>query len=193
MAGCITLVTGGARSGKSAFAEQLCMERGAVIGYIATAQALDEGMADRIKKHQQRRPDSWHTFEKTQNVHELFDSTLDQSKMQTYDVFLLDCLTVLTTNIMLKDHNIDWDTVSRTRINEIENQVLDQLEKLIKVINENNHDVIIVTNEVGLGIIPENRLARVFRDIAGKANERIAKEARDVHFVVSGIPMKIKG
>lgn len=189
MKGKLTLVTGGARSGKSSFSEKMCFERGQKVAYIATAAALDEGMVDRIKKHQERRPDSWTTFEKQDKVHEIFA----QEDIGGYDVFLLDCLTVLVTNIMLSDPCIDWDKVSRDRIDEIENGILDQVNKLVDRVLENGHELIVVTNEVGLGIVPENRLARVFRDIAGKANELVASRAQEVFFVVSGIPMKIKG
>lgn len=189
MKGQITLVTGGARSGKSAFAEKLCAERGEKIGYIATAAALDEGMVERIKRHKERRPDSWTTFEKQQMLHDL----MNKDSMRDYDVFLLDCLTVLTTNIMLSDYEIDWDTIPRETVNYIEEQVLTQIEALIDSVMKHGHKVIVVTNEVGLGIVPENRLARIYRDIAGKANEIVAKHAGEVYFVVSGIPMKIKG
>jgi len=187
--GSICLITGGARSGKSGFAEKLCSERGRKIGYIATAEAMDEGMIERIKRHQERRPDSWETFEIQQNIH----SILLEKSSKEFDIFLLDCLTVLTTNIMLSDLSIDWDTVPRDRINDIEKTVLNQLESLIEAVEKTGHNLIVVTNEVGLGIVPENRLARVFRDIAGKANELMASRAAEVHFVVSGIPMKIKG
>lgn len=189
MNGKLTLVTGGARSGKSAFAEQMCHDLGEKIGYIATAAALDDGMIERIKRHKERRPDSWSTFEKQQDIDEL----LNGDGMEQYDIFLLDCLTVLTTNVMLSDYSIDWDTVPRERINEIENDVLEQVNRMVDAALNGSHHVIVVTNEVGLGIVPENRLARVFRDIAGKANEIVAASAEDVYFVVSGIPMKIKG
>lgn len=187
--GKLTLVTGGARSGKSAFAEGLCDQFGERIGYIATAAALDEGMIERIKRHQERRPDSWITFEKQQHIHEVFTS----ENTQNLDIFLLDCLTVWTTNIMLGDFSIDWDTLPRDRVNEIEAEVLNQVRSMIELVRDRDLNVIVVTNEVGLGIVPENRLARIFRDIAGKANELVASCADEVHFVVSGIPMRIKG
>ncbi len=189
MDGQLTLVTGGARSGKSAFAEEMCHELGEKIGYIATAAALDDGMIERIKRHKERRPDSWTTFEKQQHIYEIFEDAF----MKKYDVFLVDCLTVLTTNIMLSDHSIDWDTVPRNKINEIENNVLEQVTRMVESAIGSGHRVIVVTNEVGLGIVPENRLARVFRDIAGKVNELVASKATQVYFVVSGIPMRIKG
>ncbi len=94
---------------------------------------------------------------------------------------------------MLSDSSIDWDQVSRDRIDGIEDDILNQVNKLVDIVLEKGHDLIVVTNEVGLGIVPENRLARVFRDIAGKANELVASRAQEVFFVVSGIPMKIKG
>lgn len=189
MKGKVTLVTGGARSGKSSFAEKMCFDCGEKVGYIATAAALDEGMVDRIKKHQLRRPDAWTTFEKQDHIDEIFA----KGSSQAFDVFLLDCLTVLVTNIMLSDSSIDWDQVSRDRIDDIEDDILNQVNKLVDIVLEKGHDLIVVTNEVGLGIVPENRLARVFRDIAGKANELVASRAQEVFFVVSGIPMKIKG
>lgn len=187
--GKLILVTGGARSGKSAFAENMCQKFGQEIGYIATAAALDEGMTDRIKKHQERRPSTWKTFEKQEHIHEVF---LQESARNT-QVFLLDCLTVWTTNVMLKDHTIDWDTLARDQVNLIEAEVLSQINDLIELVKKRETTLIVVTNEVGLGIVPENRLARLFRDIAGKANELVAASADEVHFVVSGIPMKIKG
>ena len=187
--GKLILVTGGARSGKSAFAEDMCQKLGQEIGYIATAAALDEGMVDRIKKHQKRRPSSWKTFEKQEYIHEVFL----QESAKNIQVFLLDCLTVWTSNVMLKDHTIDWDTLPRDQVNQIEADVLGQIEALLQLVKKHNLNLIVVTNEVGLGIVPENRLARIFRDIAGKANEVVASSADEVHFVVSGIPMQIKG
>ncbi len=185
----IILVTGGARSGKSSFAENLCSLEGEKIGYIATAEAIDDGMIERIKRHQERRPDSWDTFEKQRDLHLLFQAP----EMKAYDIFLLDCLTVLTTNLMLNDPQLDWDSIPRKQINEIEADVLSQVGAMLSAIENAGLKVVIVTNEVGLGIVPENRLARVFRDIAGKVNELVAAKASEVHFVVSGIPMKIKG
>lgn len=186
--GRLVLVTGGARSGKSGFAETMCMEQGQEIGYIATAQALDEGMVERIRRHQARRPDSWTTYEEPVEV----DRLLREISV-SHDVLLLDCLTVLTTNIMLSDETLDWDTVPRSKINEIENCVTDRMKAIIAAAKEEGQVLVAVTNEVGLGIVPENRLARIFRDIAGKSNEIFAGAADEVYFVVSGIPMKIKG
>jgi len=187
--GKIVLVTGGARSGKSAFAEEMCYQYGEKIAYIATAAALDEGMVDRIKKHQERRPSSWTTIEQQQNIHHVFENTPSEN----VDIYLLDCLTVWTTNVMLGDFSLDWDTLSRDKINLIEAEMLKQINTMINEVRRLNTNIIVVTNEVGLGIVPENRLARIFRDIAGKANELLAKNADEVHFVVSGIPMRIKG
>ncbi len=186
--GKIALVTGGARSGKSTFSEKSVIELNKKTAYIATAIAFDDGMKDRIKKHVEQRPKTWTTFEKHTKVHEIVCEIAEE-----HEVVLLDCITVLITNTMFEDSNLDWDTIDYENIDRIEKRILNDLVKLLKEFRKYDLDVFIVTNEVGQGIVPENKLARVFRDLAGRANQYLASQVDEVFLVVSGIPMKIKG
>ncbi|WP_053956627.1 bifunctional adenosylcobinamide kinase/adenosylcobinamide-phosphate guanylyltransferase [Inediibacterium massiliense] len=186
MAGKITLVTGGARSGKSSYAEHLAKTSQGFVAYLATAIAFDEGMKDRIKKHQASRPSEWTTYEGYKDVYKIIKEI--GLKHQT---ILLDCVTIMTTNLMFECEE-DWENISHEKIDEIETYIQDQMIKLIEEIRKNNIWCIMVTNEVGMGIVPENRMSRIFRDIAGRMNQMIAKKADEVYFTVSGIPMKIK-
>ena len=185
----LILVTGGARSGKSHYAEKVCAETSERVAYVATAPCFDEGMVDRIQKHRARRPENWKTFEKQNALHELFSP----GGLDNAEVVLIDCLTVLTTNLLLKDPETDWDTVDRAIVNRLETEIIEEMETLVEAISSSCKTVVCVTNEVGLGIVPENRLARIFRDVAGRVNQTVASAADEVYFVVSGIPMKVKG
>jgi len=185
--GRIILVTGGARSGKSSYAEQLAANAGTHIAYIATARALDPEMEDRIAKHRRQRPASWQTFEAPQSP-----SAIIADRGKQYEAILLDCLTVLITNRILT-HPVDWDNPAVAQLNTIEADVMAEIEAIIKAAGANSTQVIAVTNEVGYGIVPMAPLARFFRDCAGRANQRMAAAADEVFLVVSGIPMQIKG
>ena len=185
--GRIILVTGGARSGKSRFAEQLAADLGGRIAYIATARALDAEMADRIARHRQQRPAAWPTFEAP-----LSAAAVVAAEGGRCDGFLLDCLTVLITNRILA-READWDNPPMHRLAEIEADVLVEIEALIAAAAGQPAPLIAVTNEVGCGIVPLSPLARFFRDCAGRANQRMAAAADEVHLVVSGIPLCIKG
>ncbi|MCT4593016.1 MAG: bifunctional adenosylcobinamide kinase/adenosylcobinamide-phosphate guanylyltransferase [Anaeromicrobium sp.] len=182
----IVLVTGGARSGKSSFAEEYIKERYEKVAYIATAIAFDEGMVDRIKKHQDSRPKEWTTYEQYKNLHTLI-SEMDESN----EVALLDCVTIMVTNLMF-EKDVDWDKVSREEIDSIEETVKNEFLLLLRRAKEMNFNLVLVTNELGMGIVPESRLSRIFRDMAGRVNQLISKRADEVYFLVSGIPMKIK-
>ncbi len=182
----IVLVTGGARSGKSTFAEEYIKGINSSIGYIATAEPFDEGMKDRIQKHINQRPQSWPTFE---CYEEISPKIVEISGV--CNVVLLDCITVMVTNLMFKKC-MDWNTINRDEIDRIEKEILEEIKQLILELKEHQLSAVLVTNEVGAGIVPENRLARIFRDIAGRINQELAKQADEVFFVVSGIPMAIK-
>ncbi|WP_129596151.1 bifunctional adenosylcobinamide kinase/adenosylcobinamide-phosphate guanylyltransferase [Anaerophilus nitritogenes] len=186
MEGKITLVTGGARSGKSSYAENLAKTSKGLVAYLATAIAFDEGMKDRIKKHRDLRPSEWTTYEGYKDLYKIIGEIGTKHK-----TILLDCVTIMTTNLMFECEE-DWENISHEKIDEVENYIQDQMIKLIEEIKKNNIWGIMVTNEVGMGIVPENRMSRIFRDIAGRINQMIAKKADEVYFTVSGIPMKIK-
>lgn len=183
----IILVTGGARSGKSTFAEKLaakihseCKNDLKHKAYIATAQILDDEMAQRIKMHQARRDKEWRTFEAPFNA-ELSIEAADEIA----DVILFDCLTIYISNFVCAFNSLD-DT------DKIYSELKSLVNNLIEAAKKNNGTIIFVTNEVGSGIVPANKLSRVYRDCAGIANQMIAIVADEVYMVVSGIAFDIK-
>jgi adenosylcobinamide kinase/adenosylcobinamide-phosphate guanylyltransferase len=182
----LILVTGGARSGKSEFAEQfaehLVGENAAVasLAYIATAQIFDDEMQQRVRLHQARRSPIWFTEEAP------FDAHLALRQVaQHCDVILFDCLTLYLSNLLLSPDAPADDEQHLTL-------VLAQIDQLISACRESNKTVILVTNEVGMGIVPENALARKYRDWSGWVNQKVAQAADQVYLVVSGIPIEIK-
>ena len=172
----LIFVTGGARSGKSTFALQLAKKIGKKIAFIATGQAGDEEMQRRIQMHKQDRPQEWTTIEEPLDV----ASAIDTAK--GHDTLIIDCITLLLSNLICSTDNLEdisW--------------IPERIEKLIESAKRFSGMVIIISNEVGMGIVPENKLAREFRDLAGKANQMIASSAGQVYICFSGIPVLIKG
>jgi len=184
--GRILLVTGGARSGKSRFAEQLIAGMGTNIAYIATARPLDDEMRERIAQHQLQRPAAWRTFEAPEQP-----STVIGEAGAEWDGLLLDCLTVMTTNLILAQP-VDWEHPDVARLAEVEAEVLAEIEAIVSAVAGSRADLVAVTNEVGCGIVPLSPLSRFFRDCAGRVNQRMAAAAAEVYLVVSGIPVRIK-
>jgi len=183
----ITLITGGARSGKSNYAEKLAKECSQSVAYIATAIPFDSGMRDRIKKHKASRPKEWTTIEQYEDIYKIVPKLAE-----SHHVVLLDCVTIMVTNLMFKDTKVDWDDMDYDRIDEMEAEIHLQFERFLKSIREEKLWLICVTNEVGMGIVPDNKLSIIFRDIAGRVNQYLAKEADEVFLTVSSIPVKIK-
>lgn len=177
----IILVTGGARSGKSSFAESLYSNKKDVV-YIATSRVYDSEMEDRVKQHRLQRPQEWETFE---GNYDLYNAV---GEMKNY---LLDCLTVLTSNIMF-DITKDYERIPLEKQKETEDRVVAEVEGLIKKIIKTEGNLVMVTNEVGYSIVPENHVARVYRDIVGRVNQRIAAMASEVYIVACGIPLRLK-
>jgi adenosylcobinamide kinase/adenosylcobinamide-phosphate guanylyltransferase len=179
----ITLVTGGSRSGKSNFAESLLKNTDDVL-YIATAIITDEEMGDRIKKHIDSRNSRWITYEG------YFD--LDKA-IEKYDQgnIMLDCVTIMITNLMFKEQ-IDFDNISMEKVDDLLNYIRIEFEKLILKARATNKSLVMVTNEVGLGLVPENKLSRIFRDIAGYVNQYIASLSDEVYLISCGLPLKLK-
>lgn len=182
----IIFITGGARSGKSRYAQSL-LERLDKVIYAATAVPIDSEMDERIARHKESRNPLWHTIE----INDVDGFTLPSSLLN-YDGFLLDCLTIMITNIMFKDKSLDWDSIAIETLNRIEEDVETRINGFLDVLAGFKGKVIIVSNEVGMGLVPEYPLGRYFRDIAGRINQKIASLANEVYFVVSGIPLKIK-
>ncbi|MCT4559082.1 MAG: bifunctional adenosylcobinamide kinase/adenosylcobinamide-phosphate guanylyltransferase [Pelagimonas sp.] len=163
------LITGGARSGKSVFAEKMALSRSGRAVYIATAKAYDDEMRARIADHQARRGDQW------TNLHAPFDLITALRDSDGGDPRLVDCLTLWLTNLMLNDR--DWRSEGTG---------------LAETLVSQTAPVIFVTNEVGAGIVPENKLARAFRDAAGWLNQTIAQASDEVYLCVAGYPVKVK-
>lgn len=168
--GNICFILGGTRSGKSGFALRKASEFSGKKAHIATAQALDDEMKERIDKHKRERSGDWTTFEEPANI-----SGLIKNVHNKYDVVIIDCLTLWLSNLMLADSNIENES-----------------DRFISSISDVHCSLFIVSNEVGLGIVPDNAVARKFRDAAGYVNQRVAETADEVYLVTAGIPVKIK-
>ena len=166
------LVLGGARSGKTGFAERLAMRAGETPLYLATAQALDAEMLERVKLHQQQRHKRFSTLEEP-----LALTAALRGAAKKHDVILVDCLTLWITNLIVANRNVA--------------EAVDELAAALPQIEGSR--IILVSNEVGLGIVPDNPMARMFRDLAGAAHQRLAEICAEVHFVVAGLPMTLKG
>lgn len=167
----VTLITGGARSGKSRFAERRALELSASPIYLATAEALDAEMAARIAEHQARRGPQWRARAEPLEL----VAALDETDSEHGAVRLVDCLTLWLTNLFMAER--DWRL---------------ETESLAVALKRQRAPVLLVTNEVGLGIVPENALARAWRDAAGWMNQRVAEAADEAVFVVAGLPMRLK-
>jgi len=177
----IVLILGGARSGKSRFAEQLA-ERigGASVLFIATAQASDLEMASRIEAHRNSRPRAWDTLETPMGVAGALAATPDQ-----YQAVVIDCLTLLASNVIVSCEDPVDDKMTEKRMRQ-------ETHALLASCRERQGAVIIVTNEVGEGLVPDNRLGRVFRDVLGWTNQAVAAEADAVYLMVAGLPVEVK-
>jgi adenosylcobinamide kinase / adenosylcobinamide-phosphate guanylyltransferase len=184
--GKLTLVTGGARSGKSTFAEKLAGAYGHRVLYVATSIPFDDEMKLRIKKHREQRPPEWETLEAYRDMGRVIGERLEGK-----ECVLLDCITIMISNIML-DCCYDWESIEARQIYETEKVVKEEIEKLISLIKASDIPFIVVTNEVGMGIVPEYASARAFRDYSGRANQMLAEAAEEVYLCVSGITVKIK-
>ena len=164
------LVLGGARSGKSRHAQALAEATGRRRTYLATAEARDEEMAARIAQHQAERSEGWQTLEAPLDMPEALGTVAES------DVVLVDCLTLWLTNVMLGDRDVDTET-----------------EALVAALAAARQPVILVSNEVGLGLVPETPLGRAFRDAQGRLNQRMAEVVAEVRFVAAGLPLVLKG
>lgn len=169
----IIFITGGARSGKSRLAESIAHNFGAPLCYIATGQAGDTEMAERIAAHRARRGDIWRTAEEPLELARTI--TIHDGQ---YSAILVDCVTLWITNLLLLHNDPGL--------------VLKEVRDLANLFPGLKTHLILVSNEVGMGIVPENALARTFRDLAGEVNEILAEAADEVHVVFSGIPLRLK-
>ncbi len=177
----LILVLGGARAGKSRFAQQLAQTKadatGAAVCFIATAEALDEDMQGRILRHRAERPAEWRTIEEPRALAAAYAQAAEAG------VVVVDCLTLLVSNWLLAMPHDEAQCL---------NALETTLAAFLQTFSRREQTVIVVSNEVGLGIVPDNPLARRYRDLLGNVNQSVAAAATEVHFVVAGLPWRIK-
>lgn len=183
----VTFIIGGARSGKSTFAEQKAKEYAENVLYLATSVVTDQAMADRVKKHQSQRSKSWSTLEMYSN----FESLQIQEPFKECTAVLIDCITTLIGNFMV-DSKINFDNCNPEEVNKLEKRIVSEVLCLIDVCNRNNKKLIIVSNETGMGVVPSYYMGNYFRDMSGRINREIASKSDFMYFVFSGIPIKLK-
>lgn len=174
---CIFII-GGARSGKSAFAQELAGKLSNKVLFVATGEALDEEMQARIEEHKKGRPESWRTLEASTNIGKQIEKHIGDA-----DVVIIDCLTLLVSNLLGDEPDYAKN----------EGQLTTEITALIACMDKLNASFIIVSNEVGMGLVPETKLGRMYRDLLGKANQLIAQRADEVYLMVAGLPIKVKG
>ena len=176
----MTLILGGARSGKSAFAQKLAAGRGQAVLYVATATAGDEEMAARIAAHRAERPAHWRTLEAPTGVGNAIGANAAAA-----EVILLDCLTLLANNSLMRLPEPVSEAAAAVALN-------DEVEGVLAVYAASSAEWIVVSNEVGLGLVPPYPLGRIYRDALGRANQRLAAAADEVLFMVAGLPLRLK-
>jgi adenosylcobinamide kinase/adenosylcobinamide-phosphate guanylyltransferase len=198
--GKLTLILGGARSGKSSYAERRAKELGGdSVLYVATSETKDEEMVERVEKHRSERPSAWGTVEAPRNIAQALRQAQDASLRQERSaekVILLDCMTFLVANHLMDaaaPEDDPFDAPSSDPFDaEIEANVVVEVEALVKYAQEADVEMLVVSNEVGLGVVPPYELGRAYRDILGRANQILARHADEVLLFVAGIPMKVK-
>ena len=194
----IIFVTGGAKSGKSKFAEELILSLNdgkQENVYLATSLVFDEEMQEKVRLHKERRKNDWGTVETYKNFENSLNKYFPKTENEIKNNMLVDCLTNMITNIIFEEKDVDWDNFDKKSyvkiVEKLNKNVENTVNELLNITSQ-FENTIIVSNELGLGLVPSYPLGRYFREIAGKMNQAVAKRADEVYFVVSGIPMKIK-
>jgi len=178
------LIIGGAGSGKSHFAQELPLKSGEPVLFVATAVAGDEEMRQRIEEHKRTRSAAWSTLEVTTQVGSQIEQKIGGAK-----VVIADCITLLVNNILGQHSDQTGEQIDTPFIEE---RLIAEVGELIECINRVDASFIIVTNEVGLGLVPANRVGRLYRDLLAKANQMLAQAADEVYLMVAGLPVQIK-
>ena len=172
----LTLVLGGVRAGKSTYAQRLAA-KGERVLFVATAEPGDAEMQARIEAHRESRPPDWDTLEEPVDLVAAMEPVLHR-----YDTVLLDCLTLWVSNLLLREQDTDSSRKG----------ILPQVQRLLDLYRNGNASWIVVSNEVGLGVVPPTKLGRVFADELGRVNQFMAAEADDVYFMAAGLPLELK-
>ena len=178
------LIIGGARSGKSRFAQELALKLGEPVLFVATAEAGDEEMQRRIEEHQKSRPAAWSTLEITTHIGSQIVQNIGGAK-----VVIVDCVTLLVNNIF-SQHSYQTDEQIDASL--VEKEVTSEISELVECINRVDASFIMVTNEVGTGLVPVSKVSRLYRDLLGKANQILAEHADEIYLMVAGLPVPIK-
>lgn len=179
----IILITGGSRSGKSSFGEKLLNGKDDVL-YIATAVITDDEMRERVAIHKERRNKKWQTFEGYKDLHKVIERS-------RHRYIILECITTMVTNLMF-DKYTDYDNLSREEIGALEETISDEIRKIIFACREFDKELIVITNEVGFGLVSEYKLGRIFTDISGRINQLLGALCDEAYLIVSGLPLKLK-
>jgi adenosylcobinamide kinase/adenosylcobinamide-phosphate guanylyltransferase len=174
------IITGGARSGKSRLAQELAVKSGKHVLFVATAEAGDDEMKRRIEIHQKSRPPDWKTLEVTTHIGNHIKKNIGRA-----GIVVVDDITLLVSNIFMQ-----YD--EKTDAFVVEKAIAAEIKELLECIDHTGADFIIVTNEVGLGIIPADRVTRLYRDTLGRANQMLAEHVDEVYLMVAGIPLAVK-
>lgn len=177
----LIFLLGGARSGKSNYAEKWAQEHGKNVLFVATAQAFDDEMRERIAAHRASRPASWGTLEEPIHVGDAI-----QAQSDNYDTVVVDCITLLASNLLLQ---LPEDCTQA----EADKNILSEVDAVLMAYRESKATWLIISNEVGMGLVPPYRLGRLYRDALGRANQRIAQHADEVLLLVAGLPWRLKG
>jgi adenosylcobinamide kinase/adenosylcobinamide-phosphate guanylyltransferase len=178
--GQLILVLGGARSGKSAYAQRLARQLGGdAVLFVATAEAGDDEMAQRIVQHQQSRPARWRTLEYPRHI-----GTALGAELRGEAVVLIDCLTLLLSNVILALDDVSTAAAAAA--------MQEEIETLLQVCRTSSATFIVVSNEVGLGLVPDTPLGRLYRDLLGQANQTLAAAAQTVYLMVAGLAVDVK-
>lgn len=181
--GRVVLITGGIRSGKSSFGESLLKDKKEVL-YIATSKITDEEMEERVKRHRERRPAEWDTYEGYRNFSEVI-----RDSHKRYVLF--ECVGTMVTNILF-DEERDFETIDKSLLEAIEKDIKTELKNLVEVCKSLDKTLIIITNEVGMGLVSEYPLGRIFTDILGRVNQELGALCSEAYFVACGIPLRLK-
>ncbi len=181
----LILITGGVRSGKSTFAQRLAMEKGGKTLFLATAQAGDAEMAQRIAVHKASRPEEWLTVEEPLHIAQAFSQHSHES-----EVIILDCLTLWVSNHLLQLFAEETEVKADEST---QRGTIKEAEAFLKAYQKGSASLIVVTNEVGMGIVPDSPLSRLYRDTLGRVNQLFAARADRVYLMVAGIPVAVKG
>lgn len=189
MSGHVTLVLGGARSGKSTWAEQHARDSGRQVLYVATATAGDDEMAERIAAHQAQRPTSWRTIEEPLRLREAIEVNAEPGV-----AVLVDCLTLWVSNVLLQQigPDADGDTTPSGTWRSLEAAMAGEIDRVLALAHDRDLDLILVSNEVGMGMVPTTSLGRRYRDVLGRVNQIVASYAETTILMIAGLPIDLR-